>query len=466
MGRGGTFVQCLLLLYIIHSAFSLKIITGRTYYTGESHGEKKPYQYHADKKIFNFESVGFMPVRGSEDLNGRATKYAAGPRHRGDHINDYPFQLLNTTKCGIVIYQLCIITLVKCGDVQLNPGPFQQKMKKYVLKFPCLQCNLGINKRRVSCVNCENISHVKCISNLTIEKYEEFVNRNELIPFYCKFCVPNVDIDVESNIHMRLYYNKQTRTPSIGQNLQTPVVPADSTTTLIQPPPPAAAAAVVTTTTTTTTPTATTEAGVNQTRNLNNHATNVNTENNANVRRVIRPSLVTDSRFDCLKKKGLNFVHLNARSIFHKVSELKLITRRYRIAVLSITETWLDNSYTDQSIKIDGYNLLRRDRDTFAGGVCVYIREDLAFNARSDLQNDNLEDLWVEILLPRCKPIVIGTCYKAPDNNNLTESLENTLNLVNPESEIYVLGDFNICLLKDNSNFRKSYKNSTDLYNF
>ena len=198
----------------------------------------------------------------------------------------------------------------------------------------------------------------------------------------------------------------------------------------------------------------------------NNNSRNNNTNNSDNSRRVIRPSLVTDNRFDCFKKKGLHFVHLNARSIFHKISELKLIARQYKIAAFSITETWLDASYTDQSIKIEGYNLIRRDRDTYAGGVCIYIREDLAFNPRIDLQNINLEDVWVEILLPRTKPIVIGTCYKAPDNNNLTESLENTLNLVNPESEIYVLGDFNICLLKDNSNYRKSYKDMTELHNF
>jgi hypothetical protein len=199
---------------------------------------------------------------------------------------------------------------------------------------------------------------------------------------------------------------------------------------------------------------------------LNNLARSDNTANSVNNRHVIRPSLVTDSRFDCFKKKGLHFAHLNARSIFHKVSELKLIARKYKIAVFSITETWLDNSYTDQSIKIEGYNLIRRDRDSFAGGVCIYIKEDLAFNPRLDLQNINLEDVWIEILLPRSKPIVIGTCYKAPDNNNLTECLENTLNLVNPESEIYVLGDFNICLLKDNSKYRKSYKNLTELHNF
>ena len=103
-----------------------------------------------------------------------------------------------------------------------------------------------------------------------------------------------------------------------------------------------AAAVLATTTTTATTTTATTdddlsEAGDQEKRiSTRNHATNINTENNRNGNRVVRPSLVTDNRFDCLRKKGLNFVHLNARSIFHKVSELKLITRKYRIAVFFI----------------------------------------------------------------------------------------------------------------------------------
>ena len=97
----------------------------------------------------------------------------------------------------------------------------------------------------------------------------------------------------------------------------------------------------------------------------------------------------------------------------------------------------------------------------------MYIRGDLSYNPRVDLQSINLEDLWIEIFLPRTKPIIVGTCYKAPDNNNLTECLENTLNLVNPDNDIYVLGDFNICLIsKENSCYRKSYKDLTDLHNF
>ena len=182
--------------------------------------------------------------------------------------------------------------------------------------------------------------------------------------------------------------------------------------------------------------------------------------------RVIRPSLVTGNRFDCFKRKGLHFVHLNARSMYHKLSELKLLVMKSNLAVLSITESWLDSSYTDTSIKIDGYNLIRRDRDTYAGGICMYIREDLAYNPRVDLQNQNLEDLWVEILLPKTKPIIIGTCYKAPNNNNLNECLENTLDIVNPENDIYVLGDFNICLTGDKSNYRKSYTNLLGLHKF
>ena len=56
--------------------------------------------------------------------------------------------------------------------------------------------------------------------------------------------------------------------------------------------------------------------------------------------------------FECFKKKGLHFVHANARSIFHKMSELKLIAKHTNAAVIAITETWLDGSYTDASVSI------------------------------------------------------------------------------------------------------------------
>ena len=110
-------------------------------------------------------------------------------------------------------------------------------------------------------------------------------------------------------------------------------------------------------------------------------------------------------KYECFSRKGLHFIHANVRSIFHKMSDLKIVAKNSNAAVIGITETWLDSTYTDSCVSIDGYNLVRRDRDGHAGGVCAYIRDDLAFNVRQDLNNCDLEDLWFEILLPKSKPL-------------------------------------------------------------
>ena len=89
---------------------------------------------------------------------------------------------------------------------------------------------------------------------------------------------------------------------------------------------------------------------------------------------VIRPSQISDDKFECFKSKGLHFIHINARSIFHKLSEIKLLTNKCKPAILAITESWLEESFTNESIGIEGYNIARRDRTSHGGGVLMYIR--------------------------------------------------------------------------------------------
>jgi hypothetical protein len=95
--------------------------------------------------------------------------------------------------------------------------------------------------------------------------------------------------------------------------------------------------------------------------------------------------------------------------------------------------------------------VVRRDRDRHGGGVCAYIRSGLAFNERSDLHNTNLEISWVEILLPKTKPILIGSCYRPPKQSDFLELLENVLINVRSDIEWYLLGDFNICVKQKGS---------------
>ena len=48
--------------------------------------------------------------------------------------------------------------------------------------------------------------------------------------------------------------------------------------------------------------------------------------------------------FDCFKKRGLHFIHLNARSILPKMEELDILALSTNAAIIAVTETWLDNT--------------------------------------------------------------------------------------------------------------------------
>ena len=103
---------------------------------------------------------------------------------------------------------------------------------------------------------------------------------------------------------------------------------------------------------------------------------------------------------------------------------------------------------------IPGYIIHRRDRNRNGGGVCIYIKSDLAFNPRPDLSHDGLESLWVEVLLPKTPPILTGVCYRPPKQNDFYELLEQSCagGHIFVEHEIILLGDFNTnVMLKKNS---------------
>ena len=71
----------------------------------------------------------------------------------------------------------------------------------------------------------------------------------------------------------------------------------------------------------------------------------------------------------------------------------------------------------------------------------MYIRNDISFSPRIDLDIDGLEVLFCDILLPKSKPIVIGTCYRPPKQTNYIDKLEESIFKIRSDSEIYLLGD-------------------------
>ena len=71
------------------------------------------------------------------------------------------------------------------------------------------------------------------------------------------------------------------------------------------------------------------------------------------------------------KAKGLRTFHINICSLRNKMDELRLFCDKYKPHVLSLNETWLDDSFSDVELSLPGYQLVRRDRDRHGGGIAV-----------------------------------------------------------------------------------------------
>ena len=70
---------------------------------------------------------------------------------------------------------------------------------------------------------------------------------------------------------------------------------------------------------------------------------------------------------------------------------------KLEVDVHAINETKIDNYVTHSEIKTPGYNVIRRDRNRFGGGVVVYIRQVFPFCERKYLNLDCFEMICIEI---------------------------------------------------------------------
>ena len=95
----------------------------------------------------------------------------------------------------------------------------------------------------------------------------------------------------------------------------------------------------------------------------------------------------------------------------------------------------------------------------------MYIRSDIPFSQRHDLGSDDLEILCCDILLPKTRPIVVGTCYRPPKQTDFIDKLEELLFKIRTDSEIYLLGDFNICFFQKYTSFCKKYLDVLRMFN-
>ena len=146
-------------------------------------------------------------------------------------------------------------------------------------------------------------------------------------------------------------------------------------------------------------------------------------------------------------------MNANIRSIVSKTDELTYYLSSNNISVAALTETWLKDTMATEFFEIDGYSMIRNDRNgRRGGGVAVYIKNSLSYKHWSQLEEEDQETLWIT-LRPRLMPqtfscMLVGIIYHPPNANNwkLSNHISNAIDRVlqhHPDAGLLLMGDFN-----------------------
>ena len=169
--------------------------------------------------------------------------------------------------------------------------------------------------------------------------------------------------------------------------------------------------------------------------------------------------------FNLDNSQCFNILHSNVNGYISKVENINefLSTKptNTKFDVICISETSLkDGDNIPDNDMLNGFNEpFTTNTMTSKGGVAIFTNNSNAVE-REDLkiQNKEFEGVWIEITNKGCKNTIIGCIYRHPHLNNIdtfSEYINNCLIKLNKENkDVYMAGDFNIDLLKYDSNAR------------
>ena len=128
--------------------------------------------------------------------------------------------------------------------------------------------------------------------------------------------------------------------------------------------------------------------------------------------------------------------------------------------IIGITETRLKkSSIRNINIDLKGYTIEHTPTEANCGGALLYINNTFNYTVRNDLriyQKKEIESIFMEIVNPKGKNVIVGCIYRHPSLNP-TEFvdilIQELLQKMSKEDKtIVLLGDFNIDLLKYDTN--------------
>ena len=162
-------------------------------------------------------------------------------------------------------------------------------------------------------------------------------------------------------------------------------------------------------------------------------------------------------RLDLFKKSCLNIAHLNVNGLRSKLDFIKILVHQEKFDILCVNETKIDSTVSDSEIAIPGYLPYRQDRTLHGGGTIIYCSKNITAKKNTRLSSKKHEAVWVEVRFKKSKPIYVCSLYRPPSSKAIehtedyTKYLSSCIDNLQKNSEVFILGDFNVDVSKRNN---------------
>ena len=115
-----------------------------------------------------------------------------------------------------------------------------------------------------------------------------------------------------------------------------------------------------------------------------------------------------------IKLTSMKIAHSNINGLRNKIDDISVNLSDFD--VICISETKLNDHIATKKLLIDSYhNPIRKDRNiNNGGGLMVYIKNNIFYKHRPDLENAELENIWLEIRSLKNK-YLLGHFYRPPN---------------------------------------------------
>ena len=142
-------------------------------------------------------------------------------------------------------------------------------------------------------------------------------------------------------------------------------------------------------------------------------------------------------------------MYYNARSLLPKIDELRAACLVHNPDIICITETWLDESVTNNELCIQNFDVIRLDRNRHGGGILIYLNNcyshSIVFSGSDDLE-------LIVLAVNNCTfKITLGLFYRPPSSSSSIFDMLLTVLCahinVSLLSNFILVGDFNVNVL-------------------